>query len=350
MQTNRYDIEGPWQLVRAVDVIGMDTGQGWRVIDRPGVYDALCEVADRYAAAHAKDGKDARYITFRAALAWRKEKYPEARRYLDKVGERVVPDAFKIVAAENPELSIAYIYAVTSPQKDIVNLAETARREQRFADAEAAVREAQSSKDLHPRAKPYFEWILKKAESNAKWARGEWLDAQPSKDLGPWTRYGRAGRWYVDADGALIGTTPDKFRTTIYLNWELGDRVQFAGTVQPTGDGHPTPGPSFTQRDHPPVYASFMMPGVGLDVGNERFELPTDAIAKAAPGPVAFLWTYDRGVISLRVGDADVIVRRALDNVKMTNAYPGLHVSFGGAKFTGLKVRKIVDPAPPPPQ
>jgi hypothetical protein len=225
-----------------------------------------------------------------------------------------------------------------------VTEAETAFAAERYDGMLEALKRAQAAPDLHPRGKMYVDTRVGHAEFLAKLAKGEWIDLQPpAENLGAWRKYSRGGRWNAEPDRALTGVAAEEFRTTVYYDVAMGPRVEFVGTVQTIGVGHPTPGISFTQQGHPAIYASFMQAAAGLEVGNQREELPTDVIFNSNGGPLPFRWVYDRGTISLQIAGEDVIVKRELPNVRMENAYIGLHVAFGGVKFTNMKARRIVD-------
>jgi hypothetical protein len=346
VRTNRYDIEGPWQLVRIVDVMGMGNGHGWDTLKDPPVYDVVCEVAERYAAAHAKDGKDAYYLTFRAAVSWRVGKYADARRYLNKVGDRLVPDAFKLVCGPGgptPETAIEYTYAMSDPRATEIKRGDEDAEKDRPNEALAKFKAVLAEKDLEPHARRYLEGRVAYIDWAARLERGEWVDVQPNAGLDGWEK-DRWGTWRVDAGGALIGQASTQYRTTLFLRGAKGPRVELSGTVQLIGVGHPTPGVAFRDRYQPTVFANFAGVGVGIwRDGDDMGVTKTDLFSTNCDRPIDFVWTYDRGKFSLKIDGQMLLKERAIEAAAYENAYVGLHVTYGGVKFTKLKVRKIVD-------
>lgn len=349
LESDRYDTDGPWQLVRAVEMIGNDTDQGWGILQTPGVYDALCAVADRYVDAHADDGKASRYLTYRAALGWQKGDHKDARRFLDRAGEGIDFSAFRLVGCANPPAAVMYTYAVTSPQSELVTRAEAAIGADRYDDAIKIFREVQSAPDLHAQVKLYADTRIVHAEYYAKIDRGEWIDIQPKPGLDGWSRVSRGGKWRVEGkDDALIAESTDQSPARLLREYDFGPRMEVSGSFELIGIGHPTPALSFSCGGHAPVFVQFTGGGIVLNIGTRQLPLIPSDVLQGANGPVEFACSYDRGTLNVRLAGQHLVVDHKLDKVDLPEVYVGVVVANGGIKFSGLKFRKLVDAAAEP--
>jgi hypothetical protein len=347
VMTGRYDTIAPWQFVRAVQRIVNDSGGNWpAVLARPGVYEGLVEVANKYAAYSVKVGHpEGWFLTFRAALAWRADKYAEARKLLDKAGEGIDPTAFLEFGSQNPPAAIGHVYAMSGPQAAAVEEAEASLEAERYEDALKSFRAVAAAADNPERMKPYLEARIELVDRKAKFARGDWVEVQPDQTLKGWRAV--SGAWEVDKDGVLVGRNAGKYMPAIVFSEPLGPRFEVACRMEP---GTPTsqPGVALARGEHPVYYVSFGGGHVSLfdATGKDRQRVPAEALNKIS-GPAEVVVRYDNGKLSATVAGKSVLENHpappphALGDVRIA-----VHMYGNGtARYGGLKVRKFTDDA-----
>jgi hypothetical protein len=341
-RTERFDTVAPWQLVNAVEAIVRDAGGAWQpILARPGVSEALCDVAERYATHAKKIGNgesEAWNITYCAAVLWRAGKYAEARKYLEKVGDRADPKAFTRLGSKDPPAAMGHAYAMASPQAADVEAAEAHLSARRFDKALEAFWAMQAKAD--PRAKPYLDARIKLVDRKVRFGKGEWVDIQPGKDIEGWTFV--SGTWTVDDKGKLLAETTNRVNPTLVFNDPLGPRVELSGSMQPWGPRGGHPGVVIAENSKP-VYYVYVGRGFltvsGKDGKTQRID---HADLANIHGSLPFVAAYDKGKLSLSVNGKPVLNGHRLPVGLLQNAQIGLTIS-GSAKFSDLKVRRIVD-------
>lgn len=96
--TKRYDTWVPIDLFWAVRDVANDMDWDWKAaLSRPGIYDSLQSMLDGYVQAkNSRSGKNWA-LSMKAAVAWRAQRFSDARKALDAVGDGLMPQAFKNV-------------------------------------------------------------------------------------------------------------------------------------------------------------------------------------------------------------------------------------------------------------
>ncbi len=342
MKTGRYDTEAPWQLIRAVEAIAADTGRGWGMLSQPTVYEALSHVSEQYAAAQ-KD-QAAWYSTFHAALAWRAEKFVDARKLFDKLGDRIDPTAFFRVGSKNPPAAIGHVYVMSGPTAEEADKAESALQRGRYEEALQAFRAIQSAPALHPRTKPYLDARIALADRRAKFERGEWIDIQPADaSLTDW--HVASGAWNVDPDGQFLGRTAGRFTPTAFYAEPLGSRVEIAGIMQGVGAEGGLPGVTLGRGMFPGFNVGFQCGQIFLFSGSDyRRSIPVAQGLEDMSKPIEFTVSFDNGKLGATIAGKPVLTNHGVPLDRVVDLHLGVHVGTGGlARFCGLKVRKISD-------
>lgn len=351
-QTDRYDTIAPWQFVRAMQAIVNDAGGEWGpILARPGIYDGMAEVSDKYAAQVVKMGRtDQWHTTFRAALAWRAGRFKEARKFLDKAGDRIEFSAFREFGSQDPPAAVGNIYAMSSPHADETTQAENAFRGERYDEALKIYKTIAAAADVHPRMKPYLDMRMRVAERRAKFARGEWMDVQPGKDLAGWKA--AAGIWRVidDAGGQLHGELAPtlKFVPSIMCDESVGTRFEFSGVMTPEGHSA-NPGVVIGVGAYPMFYTGIAAGAVYM-FSSDGFKqtVPTDALADLHES-ARFVMTYDNGKLSLQINEKLALDKFQLPPQVMRDPRIGVFTNVrAGSRFGELKVRRLPDAAAKP--
>lgn len=364
-QTLRLDTDAPWQLIRAVQKIARDTGEGWNQLSTPGIYDQLREVADTYATFHEKragrgEGNGAWYRTCHAALAWRAGRYPEGRRVLDKLGDRVDLDAFHTVDAHDPAAAASELFARTGKNADAVERAASAIARREWPAALAIFQGMIApGADSDPRERPYVERQIHYVARRVALAAGEPVQFEPDASMEGWAHF-NGGQWRVSEDGkSLVGRMTETKWPFLRLNEEIGHRFEISGVAAHTKGGPARAALLIASRARPSrtwivMYDQAIR--VILPSGeNKTFKRKTREQAK-------FLLHYDDGMLSVSVDGQTLLDREPMSDLIRAAPYFALGVADdtrGEASFRDLVVRRIMkagaieDPAdasdiPPP--
>lgn len=350
VQTDRYDTMAPAQYYRAVESIALDSGSNWpALLARPGVYDGMAEVADKYGAAKAKTRwSDQWAVSFRAALAWHAGKYAESRRFFDRAGDHVEPTAFAELGIQNASTVMGQVYLLTDPHAADATKAEADFKAGRYDQAIKAFQAIAAAPDTHPRAKHYLDARIHASASLAAFARGEWADVQPDKDLNDWVK--RGGIWRLADDGSVHGEVgPDKLSPALIYTHALGQRVEFAGTIGVDPNRHGTPSLAVvSSADGPGLFLYVSKTDIGFVAPGIDERIPTDKLADLGSS-APFVMTCDNGKLSLSINEKLVLDKHPMPPGLIRDVYVGVGSSryHGEAVFSGLKVRRMPgDPKP----
>lgn len=163
------------------------------------IYSMVAAVLERYRREPAQSDWN-RYACLQAVIAYKAGRYQDARRFLHDVGGVLSPEATD--AVEEPMLeSRIEAYAADDG-------AATRRAEELYVDGHAAEAAPWFEKAL-PRApqaaRPYLAQRLAAATMEMELASGAPVRLLPPPDLAGWTPL--MGKWVVEKDGALLGTS-----------------------------------------------------------------------------------------------------------------------------------------------
>jgi hypothetical protein len=163
------------------------------------VYEMVAAVLERYRREPAQSDWH-RYASLQAAIAYRAGRYEQARHFLHDCGGVLSSEAKKSIDESMLE---ARIEAYAAPDGATTRSAERLYDDGKSAEAapvfETALAHAEQA------ARPYLAQRLAAATMEAKLAGGGTVRLLPSPGLEGWTPL--VGKWVVEKDGSLLGTS-----------------------------------------------------------------------------------------------------------------------------------------------
>jgi hypothetical protein len=272
LKTGRYDTDVPWRFLVVLSDIQLVTKSDayWR---RPEVYANLCEFFRK----NAQDTRNKNMDFFHsqeALLAYGAGHFQDARKALDKVGDRMVKHGVFLVNAGDVDLAIARTYALTGPLAVQVQAMEKADQAGQAEQAAQACRQMLATLDRADKGRPYLRDRLVTTQIEARCAAGEWTPVQPDTDLAGWSA--TVGQWSVDDKGGLVGkwNPSDPCAAMLLCHAKIGPNFELMGhaeVVESEGGGSFGAILSFANRQS--FWECSFYPAVTADTG-ERLHLP----------------------------------------------------------------------------
>ncbi len=340
--TQRFDTRVPYQLVVVLELIAADE-QGPAYWQRPGVYDDVKTVLEGMARNESVENHADFYRSYQAAIAWRANRFDEARRLLESLGERFQPEVFQWLNVMG-ELAISHAYAMAPPTLERVTLAEQQAAGNQF---DAAVKTYQAALAALPdghKGSYFLRGRAKQLQWQGQFVAGDWVDVQPDKDLAGW--FVQRGKWEVDEAGGLVGRfTPEGGLMLFCQAGFLGKDFVIEGNVE-LADSFCDGGIGIAPGTPSAYY------GLALRREKARTTLVRDLASVVHDDvelkPVNQLrFTFSGGTVSADLNGKRIFARTDIDyafpNPK-TKTYIGVGGRFGtkGAKvrFTSLRIKR----------
>jgi hypothetical protein len=164
------------------------------------VYDTVAAVLERYRREPAIDSEWVRYARLQAAVAFKAGRYEDARRFLRESGGELTAEARDAVGVSLLAARIEAYAGLDGP---------SLRRAEELFDAgqpgEAAPLFAAALARTEPAARPYVEERVAITAAEVELAAGRTIPFVPRPGLAGWNT--QEGRWTVDPDGSLVGTS-----------------------------------------------------------------------------------------------------------------------------------------------
>jgi hypothetical protein len=206
VQNKRFDTSVPWEGLNTIEAIVEDSLRAdvWMA---PRVYETIQQVCDGYAAAFGPGERRDYVQSYEAGAASRAARYPDARKALETLGDRVDSDALRRIGLM-PRYDASRTYAFTGPQADALVAAEQKDQMHQVAEATAAYQKAAdvlaNDKSPNGRALHFVACRLQQLKWEKQFDAGEWVDVQPTDaEMNGWEPV--AGTWTLDKDGTLTG-------------------------------------------------------------------------------------------------------------------------------------------------
>jgi len=229
LDTGRFDTEVPYQLYEALRGIANDYYGDWeKALRMPGVYGSMIKMLDGYEKESQGKSYPRWYDSFRAAVAWRCGEYEDARKYLDLAAEHIRWEPFARVGGQWDEAT-GEIYARTGPWARQCSEAHEEYEQQNFTRAAEIFSELAAKDGIEPFAMLYFRRNAWLAQAKEELEAGHWVDLPIHKDLDAWRI--EAGKWEVDEQGALTGTSTDE-GLLLVCRLPIGPELEFSGEVE----------------------------------------------------------------------------------------------------------------------
>ncbi len=348
LRSDRYDTRIPFQFVFAMERIANDRGDGrfWR---QAGVYDRAANLFERQRSVATGAQDRGWYAAYHAAVAWRNDKFAEARRLLDEAGQDPPTHGFDVINVIGRQ-AMSQTYVMTGPHAAAVARAESRfeqRSDYRAADEAAAIyRDLADRLPAADRGAPFLRGRLAELDWRRRYDTGEWVDIQPDAQMSGWWAMG--GAWRVDDQGRLVGTFSQGNQRLVCQGGFIGEDYEFAGCIEFPSDAEPAPaaGPIFAHNSpfHSYGLSLHRRTGiVGLSTGTARIDHKrvTDL-----PDTCEFLVRVRGGLVTAEVNGEPVF--RQHDLRHRLNVTPQRFVGVSGhtsiaktARFTKLRVRKL---------
>ncbi len=232
LRTERFDTRIPWQLCKVLGDI-TDEAKSPAFHQQPGVYENVKALFDGLVA-HAKPPQDVNfYRSYHAALAWRANRYDEACRLFDQLGDKLVHRIFIRVNAMS-RLAVSHAYAMRDQLADAVDGAESRAATGDLAGAAAAYQQSLANLPPNSKAGYYLRSRLMQLQWQQQFKRGEWVDVQPDKEFHGWQPLD--GKWTVDDAGGLVGTCDEWGLWMPCQASFLGDHFVVEGGIELPGE------------------------------------------------------------------------------------------------------------------
>ena len=166
----------------------------------PEVYDTVAAVLERYRREPSIQSEWVRYARLQAAVAFEAGRYEDARRFLRESGGELGAEAKDTLGVSLPAARIEAYAGPDGPSlrraEELYDAGQTAEAAPLFATALARA---------EPAARPYVEEKVAIASMEADLAAGRTVRFVPRPGLAGWNP--QDGRWTVDDDGSLVGTS-----------------------------------------------------------------------------------------------------------------------------------------------
>jgi len=190
----------------------------------------MCE---GYVSAPGPEKKADFFRSYEAAVATRATRYPDARKALDAVGDRMMPEALHSVGLM-PQYAVSMVYTMTGPDADALVIAEQKEEMHQLGEAiaayQAAADKVSNDKTPNGRAAHFIKAWLQQLKWEKQFATGEWVDAQPTDaELTRWESI--AGTWTIDKEGTLTGKGDASGLLLTFTGTYLSPRFEIDGEM-----------------------------------------------------------------------------------------------------------------------
>lgn len=224
--TKRFDTGVPEYFLRAIMKIN-EEGDEPQLWNRPGMYEDLRSMFQGYVAQDSSPQMCHKWKSYWAAVAWRCQKYEEAKRLFEEIGPKVDSTIFDKLAV-SWEMAAGETRARTGPMGKEIQAAETACEQGNaraalsvFAKAQGTTRDKLALTFLRDRC------AALRMESAFSGTR--WTDLTPPQDLAGWRQ--AKGTWFVENKGAsksvyLLGNAASVCTSRIPADVELRGEIE----------------------------------------------------------------------------------------------------------------------------
>lgn len=231
LQTARFDTHVPYELLYVVQNVAADYhGDHARAFAALDVYESIVAMLQGYIETPPRGRSSTWYQSLRAAVAWRCERWTDARKYADELGRKLSAQAFVEVGGW-PAHAFGEIAARTGPAADAVNEAADLFARQEYAAAASGFRHALAlTGATGGQMWAYLATREWDARCRAGFAAGAWVDIMPGGGLVGWRPL--KGAWVRTEDGALQGTARKDglllvCETRFGSAWEMRGQLEF---------------------------------------------------------------------------------------------------------------------------
>jgi tetratricopeptide (TPR) repeat protein len=356
LATKRFDTNVPWQFAEALQRIQQDEEGGIEFWRRDGVFDSFRAMSEGYANYQGPGASPASreyYLSRLAVVAAALERYEEARKLLDELGDRFAPRTLEFVDARMED-TVGATFAFTGPSAEQLREGTTLARSGQLDAALSVYDRLAREPQPQPAAQSFIAGRAQALRWRVGFDAGELVDLTANDKLHGW-RVVR-GRWTAEPDGSLVGTT-GKDGLLILCDANFGRSYEIAGKID-------FPQSKYNARragvavGRPPNLRgeSFVMDAVSQTVGVKRdFRYGEDVPAPLNPEPAAEI-TFVVRVLGDRISawiDGQPVVRDHEANFGERN---DLKVGFGGyywwegnsVRFRELTIRQVDAHTPEP--
>jgi hypothetical protein len=216
--TRRFDTEVPFQAFEAVEMVEGDNwwdSKGdaeWPLFEYQkspspyedaDVYTMVEAVLERYRREPAREFEWRRFASLQVAIAYKAGKYERARELLHELGGTLDEAGRNAMHVDTPE---GRIEAYATPDGAAIRKAEELFLEGHGAKARPVYVKARARAPVEARA--LLDKRLAAIDLEAELAAGRTASLVPDKELHGWRV--ENGKWVVEADGALLGTSASR--------------------------------------------------------------------------------------------------------------------------------------------
>jgi hypothetical protein len=171
------------------------------------------------------------YRSMLAAIQWRAGRFPAAAATLDKLGDRLDPDAFTRVQVWAPA-AVSEVRAMTSPHAPAL---AQARAAEQSGDADAALaayaRAAAKIGADHP-GSLFVNSRINALKLQRQFATGQWVNLTPADPASPWAPVG--GHWDREKDGTVVARSDARGRAAFLCLADFGPAFEFRARLHRT--------------------------------------------------------------------------------------------------------------------
>ncbi len=212
--SKRYDTNVPYMFLNIVNSIDKELDYNGEVWLREGVYERVKEVLEGMAGDASRSGGEALHpsrssvMSVHAAIAERTEKYADARRLLDELGERFDREIFDNWCA-NPEMVLACIYVNTGKGAEDFKKAYKLLDDAPKPLADKALEEAISlnekalAADENEYSKDFYRSRIEELKNCLVFNSGEWFEKGFNPKFLLW--FMKDGIWSAENEHSAVG-------------------------------------------------------------------------------------------------------------------------------------------------
>jgi hypothetical protein len=216
LATKRFDTAVPLMLFNVVGAIDDDLGGRREVWKRSKVYaDGKACLDGVLSEPSMADGNEceephSRQMSRYVAMAVHADEYGDARKMLDKVGDRIHRDMLARYGLKMP-YDTARVFALTGDVAETVKTAEEMLRGEKRVDPDTskkalALLKTVAKQNTDKRANPYFDFHIASLQMQEDFRGGDWVNLTFDNDLTGWRSTG--GRWEPKGVRDVVGHCP----------------------------------------------------------------------------------------------------------------------------------------------
>lgn len=232
--TQRYDTRVPHELIDVVEAVIDSQGASPEFVratwQRPGVYDAAAEVLRAYAEQPAESSRRGWYLSYAMSVAVHARQFDGAAAILNQADGKIDWTPVDATRGIAPRLN-HQVRAMAGTRAAALREAEAAADTGAF---DKALESYEAALAALPPGDPSTGWVnhrLAELRLLKQFATGAWVDLQPT---GPhifgW--YGAGGKWSVDEQGRLVGTSHERNGLHFVCGAEFGAQYEMTGTLE----------------------------------------------------------------------------------------------------------------------